>query len=403
MVGSPSIVVYVIAIAVVAATLYLRHVLARRHSQPLDGAAVARSNALTISYSRKSARSMRPGQVSRGMANEPGCTSNQLDVPARGTAVPAVAGAELSSELQHESTVESAVAGMDDGVPAGNGGSRTAVEAAAGPLASVPYKHSAATRPSAYEQECLASLQAALAKRTDLADDLAMWRSAFGDRDRGLLCYLRAGDVRYDVPLAVERIVATLAFRRHHGVDRLREDLVEEMAADPIRAHWAANFAPNAPDGCVVLYARLGRMEPRVLSSRFSEEQVRHFVTLFLERCLQLQRESTQRRGEVCSGAYDVIDCTRMRMGQFDVPALRSLGRILTIGQAHFPESLYRCYVINAPWFITTCWRVIKLFVNERVQKKVVFSTGVPRELIDVLGGEEALQAMMASVPEPGG
>ena len=66
------------------------------------------------------------------------------------------------------------------------------------------------------------------------------------------------------------------------------------------------------------------------------------------------------------------------------------------------PRVRCACFVINAPAVVSYAWRILKPVLNESTRQKVVISSGVPDSLVEALGGEQALRAVMASVPPLG-
>lgn len=57
------------------------------------------------------------------------------------------------------------------------------------------------------------------------------------------------------------------------------------------------------------------------------------------------------------------------------------------------------CFIINAPKWATFGWSVVRPLINDRTRAKIIISNGVPDVLRQALGGEEALQRMLNSVP----
>jgi len=139
----------------------------------------------------------------------------------------------------------------------------------------------------------------------------------------------------------------------------------------------------------VVQYVQLSSMKLRELCRRGND--LSGFVALWLEAALRLQGESTRAARAPCPGTYDVYDCQGTSMWRLlqDVKATRSaLGPCLTLGEAHYPNNLCRCFVINAPPLAAAAWAVAKPFLSERTQRKVVLSTGVPAELVATAGSD---------------
>ena len=62
-------------------------------------------------------------------------------------------------------------------------------------------------------------------------------------------------------------------------------------------------------------------------------------------------------------------------------------------------ERSYKCFVINAPSWASFIWSSIRPMLSERNRGKISGSSGVPEALRTALGGEAAVQQMLASVP----
>ena len=95
-----------------------------------------------------------------------------------------------------------------------------------------------------------------------------------------------------------------------------------------------------------------------------------------------------------------MYDCTDASRALLDYSALRMLGRCMSLGEAHFPDNLYKCFVINAPSWASFVWGTLKPFLGESTRKKITISSNVPGALTEALGGDAAVEAMMASVPK---
>lgn len=252
-------------------------------------------------------------------------------------------------------------------------------------------------------RSAVADLRAALQNGpSGLVQGLSNLTHAYGSSDRLLDCYLRCGGVRWDVAKAKTRLVSTLAFRAEHGLDSL--DVRSAFEEHPVRAHFRTAFAPLAPDGCVVQYTRLAGLRPRYLMDNFSEQDVCHFMVLWLETSLRMQGDSNRARTDGCPGVYDVYDAAGFKFSSLlrDASATRALARLMSVGEQHYPENLHKCFVINAPTIAQLVWKLLKPAISAETSRKVQISSGVPSELKQALGGHDAVQEMMAAVPPPG-
>lgn len=249
------------------------------------------------------------------------------------------------------------------------------------------------------ERTALGQLREALDQR-GLTAQLTTFFQSFGGEQRCLLSYLRSGATNLVVDKAATRIEETLAFRREHRLDEVTKPAAA-LAASPITPLFPMAMVATAPDGCPVQFARVGQLKPKEIFKQFPEAEVAHWWVLWWERALELQRESVQRQGW-CKGTYDVYDCSGIGRAQTDLGSLRVLARITGLGERHYPENLAACFVIHAPTIVSLAWRVVTPVLSEKTREKVCISSGMPESLREKLGGEAAVQAMLASVPKEG-
>ena len=84
----------------------------------------------------------------------------------------------------------------------------------------------------------------------------------------------------------------------------------------------------------------------------------------------------------------------------FDAKEYRAaIARVFSIGGRHYPGSMQACYVINAPYTASVLWKLLAPLMHEDVRRRVTISSGVPRELVDALGGEAAVTRLSECSP----
>ena len=154
--------------------------------------------------------------------------------------------------------------------------------------------------------------------------------------DRGLLRYLRAGDVNCDINLAVTRLKNTVEFRTQLGLDEITS-ISEAMQQHPLHDVWPIAFPLVAPDGCPVQYSRLGAVKPSQLT-KHGEDAMKLATTLSLARAVELQAEVE--KTQHCPGTYDVYDCSGLGWDHMQMSDLRVCSRCVSLGTTHFPETL---------------------------------------------------------------
>ena len=249
------------------------------------------------------------------------------------------------------------------------------------------------------DRKALASLEQAIAgAASDLpAPQMTSLSERWGCRDRCLLSYLRNSDVNFSTDKAVKRLKASLTFWNDTGLDR-EADIQGQMERHPLHTVWPMSFPLTTPCGCPVQFCRVAAVKPSQLTkSPAGEEGLRTYLSLWLARALELQ--AAIQRTRHCKGTYDVYDCQGASWAQMDLGALRTIGKLMAVGEAHFPDNLYKCFVINAPSWASFVWGTIKPFLGESTKRKISISTSVPPALTEALGGEAALKTMIDSVP----
>jgi len=65
-----------------------------------------------------------------------------------------------------------------------------------------------------------------------------------------------------------------------------------------------------------------------------------------------------------------VFDMSDLSYSAMDFPASRFFLRCF---QSHYPESLYKCFIVNAPWIFGAFWKMIRPLLDPIVSEKVMF------------------------------
>lgn len=76
-----------------------------------------------------------------------------------------------------------------------------------------------------------------------------------------------------------------------------------------------------------------------------------------------------------------IIDLSNL--GDCGTPMIKFARTIAAIDQDNYPEHLARMFIVNAPSFFTTVWKLVKLFIDDRTKNKI-FVLG-PKEQKEVL------------------
>lgn len=188
---------------------------------------------------------------------------------------------------------------------------------------------------------------------------------ATDDPDVLLLRFLRAR--KWSVPEAFAMMFEALKWRRSFGVREMLIKGDEAAVRKHLREGGKAFFWGTDKEGrlIVVLPARLHDRNAQTL-----EENMAH--TVFL---METGRRSMLPGTETVTLVFDLKDAT---LSSFDVASMQFM---IQCFQSYYPESLGRCYVLNAPWIFWGFWRVVKPFLDPVVVAKIVFIEDPAAEL----------------------
>ena len=118
--------------------------------------------------------------------------------------------------------------------------------------------------------------------------------------------------------------------------------------------------------------------------------------------CEQAQRDSIA-RGLRPNGVIEVYDLSGVSLYQLSSSGTRIFGRVLGLGQQHYPENLTKGFLITAPWFFARGYDMVKPMLNaSTVEQLEIFSDDATEALAELIDAE-ALEELRnpAPVPEP--
>ena len=199
------------------------------------------------------------------------------------------------------------------------------------------------------------------------------------------------------------KMVNTFLFRLKHGVNKIltpEKETLQLLAA--VRKHWAATFFGLTDAGCPVQYHRISLLQPSYLmGENIGEERLRVFYLWWMETSVSLQKvglELNGGKGLVPKGieVFDFKDVSFWRLSGA-ISGLRMFSRALSVGQEHYPETLKKAFVINAPAIVTLLWTACLYVLAPRTKEKIEVSSGENRKGLSEFIDDEMITAMFSS------
>ncbi|KAH7384283.1 CRAL-TRIO domain-containing protein [Phaeosphaeria sp. MPI-PUGE-AT-0046c] len=199
-----------------------------------------------------------------------------------------------------------------------------------------------------------------------LTDDERQWLTR-----ECLLRYLRA--TKWNLAQAIQRLRATLIWRREFGTDTLTADYIspENEKGKQVQLGFDKEGRP-----CLYLL-------PQNQNTKPSQRQVEHLVYM-LERALDLHPPGQE-------GLALLIDFRNTGAG--GTPPMGIAKQVLDILQSHYPERLGRALLTHLPWYVSTFLKLIGPFIDPVTKSKIKYNEPlvdhVPAsQLMAAAGGE---------------
>mmetsp|Transcript_20459 Transcript_20459/g.24786 ORF Transcript_20459/g.24786 Transcript_20459/m.24786 type:complete len:277 (-) Transcript_20459:1050-1880(-) len=184
-----------------------------------------------------------------------------------------------------------------------------------------------------------------------------------------------------------------------------KEDLENEKELfRRIKEYWPIEFFGFTKNGNAILFGQLKDIKPKEFMEEFDTNEIKRFYVDFVQEGIQLQKLSNTpplRRPEEnkWKRQVEIYDMNGISMKQLHIKGLLVLKEVLGSGQFLFPENVEKTYVINAPWYFSGAWNVIKHALDKETANKMTISRGDCRkEFIELLGDEGLVDEMMTSI-----
>ncbi|KAF7374828.1 CRAL-TRIO domain-containing protein C23B6.04c [Mycena sanguinolenta] len=171
-----------------------------------------------------------------------------------------------------------------------------------------------------------------------------------------ILRYLRAS--KYKVTVAIQRLEATLKWRREYGIYETTPEQVEPEAVTGKEVLFG--FDVNGRPALYLMPSRQNTNEPT--------GQIR-FTVWILERCIDLMPEGVES-----------LDLLINYADKAQNPSLSTARAVLSILQDHYPERLGLALILNVPWLLNAFYKLITPFVDPVTRDKMKFNPQVVQD-----------------------
>ncbi|CAE7661341.1 sec14 [Symbiodinium sp. CCMP2592] len=238
---------------------------------------------------------------------------------------------------------------------------------------------------------CVAMSDGDLLDRYELAKSRRPEIESLGDElkrdgievdEQELLAFLRA--TNFDQQEARARLLdttdwraATLVKEKLHCSDWRAKELA-------MRSILLYDYVGADKHGRPVLIERVGAWDIQAVLD--ATEDLEKFTILHAmadETLLQMQRPATATdpRGFVL-----IVDMEGLGIWHLQPRLISAFAAVSQIDESHYPDTVAHIFVVNAPWYFTSLFAMIRPFLNEDTYTKIHFSRYVPDNMLQCLG-----------------
>ncbi|KAK6192518.1 hypothetical protein SNE40_003970 [Patella caerulea] len=202
--------------------------------------------------------------------------------------------------------------------------------------------------------------------------------------DYFLTRWLRARN--YDLKKAETMLRNDFTWRAQNGVDTILSDY---KVPEVIEKYYPGGLCGRDKEGCPIWIDPFGDMDIKgMLSSARKQDVIKSKVHL-LERIYKLfEAESTE--DQRVDGIVVIFDLEKMGLKHLWKPGVDLFNSILAIFEEHFPESLKKSFVINAPRIFPIAFNLVRPFLSEATVKKVhILGSNYKEELLKHIDADQ--------------
>ena len=208
-------------------------------------------------------------------------------------------------------------------------------------------------------------------------------------------CLLRFCRARKFVQAAAAEMVQThVAWYISYGVPKLLRMSESSVlgGCDPatIRALYPRGFHGHDKLGRPICIQRPGLMNAPALLKLVSLEDYLRYEVWQQERGLRLMAKRAAACGHHVESVGAVIDLKGLGMKHFSKDTYSVLKAISALCSDHYPETLGKMCIINAPYFFQIAWNMIRRWLDERTKHKIsIIGTNYRKHLLSWIDADQ--------------
>ena len=175
-----------------------------------------------------------------------------------------------------------------------------------------------------------------------------------------------------DIAKTVEALSKTIEWRKAAPFQRAVD--FDLSLFDFTYQHMKLGFYGLDFHGRPIRIIRPSNIDPKLIIDRYTDEQRYLYSLQNLERIVNIVFPMCSKRaGRYIEGMVSIIDIKEVNIAKCmkNITHLHSFQGKAKELQDHYPEMAHKVLIINAGYFFTGLWAVVKLFLNKLTQEKI--------------------------------
>ncbi|KAH9070050.1 hypothetical protein Ae201684P_002422 [Aphanomyces euteiches] len=188
----------------------------------------------------------------------------------------------------------------------------------------------------------------------------------------------------------------TMAWRTQNNVSTALDRLLPQEKVDALRKYHVSPCYAEQTSRCLqpqgehgvdregnVLYVeRIGYLDAETLMKHVTlEEAVEYHIQKYEFQHHVTFKDASAQQGRIVNKMTVIYDLENVGMHTFKKVVFDFVKQTSAID--HYPDTLSKVFIVNAPFFFFTTWKLVEVFLNPTTRKKIHFlGSGFKKELV---------------------
>lgn len=186
---------------------------------------------------------------------------------------------------------------------------------------------------------------------------------------RMLFRYVEAREFILDQ--AYTMIVDDSKWRKEYNADQVLENWKKHRYYETLTNYWPAVWSGLDKDGSPIFWERIGAISPQDVAMEIPMDAFTFFRVALMEEGYRRRKEEGEKQGKFHRRSLMVVDVGGLGLQHLSKLTLSLFQRVGSCLEQHYPGTVKRVFIINAPAIFSKAFDMVKGYLPERTKKKI--------------------------------